>query len=112
MQKLRASFHFHFSCHVHVSVVFSSSNYSFSCSFNRVGHRLPENFPRDLQFRGAEYFALKDHRDHCIFPLRGTIFLPEERTGVPERNIRDPYFRRYLPVIRYLAKIRGALLCM
>lgn len=50
-------------------------------------------------FRGAEYFALKDHRDHCIFPLRGTIFLPEERTGVPERNIRDPYFRRYLPAI-------------
>lgn len=89
-----ATFHFH-PCHT--LVVFSSSNYSFSCTLNRIGHRF-ENFLWDLYFCGAEYFALKITETTAFLSPVVQFFSPKSEQ-VPERNIHGPYFGRYRPTI-------------
>lgn len=86
-------------------VVFSSSNYSFSCTLNRIGHRF-KNFLRDLQFCGAEYFARRPPRPPRFFPLWYNSSLRRANRCAGKKYPRS--LLRPLPV-RYLAKIRPRL---
>lgn len=95
MQKLQTNFHF-YPCHARWS--FFRLQITVSVAFLIESGIVSKTFFEIFNF-AARNILREDHRDHRVSFPYGTILLSEERTGVPERNIHDPYFGRYLSAI-------------